>query len=149
MLMHDKYYMNLALEQAKIAALKDEVPVGAVLVDEFGKIIVKTHNLIKTLNDSTAHAEMLAIREGEKFFGTKLKGTSLFVNMEPCPMCAGAMVLARISRLIYAMPSPYGGAESLFNITNNSSLNHQIDITAGCLEEYAKLLIKKFFVEKR
>ena len=147
--MNDEYYMTMALEQAQMAAEKDEVPVGAVLVGADDKIIVKAHNLVRTLNDPTAHAEILAIREGAKIYGLKLSGASLYVNMEPCPMCAGAIVLSQMRRLIYAMPSPYGGAESLFNITNNMSLNHQIEVTAGCLEEQAKSIIRSFFISKR
>ena len=147
--MTDEYYMGIVLKEAEIAASKDEIPVGAVLIDESGFIISKTHNLINTLNDPTAHAEILAIREASKVLGLRLTKTSLYVNMEPCPMCAGALVLARIRRLIYAVPSPYGAAESLFNVTNNPNLNHQIEVTAGCLEIEAKNILKKFFYLKR
>ena len=147
--MIDEYYMNIVIEQAKLATLKNEVPIGAVLVDESGFIISKTHNLVNTLNDPTAHAEILAIRRASNLLGLRLTGCSIYVNMEPCPMCAGALVLARIRRLIYAVPSPYGAAESLFNVTNNSNLNHQIEVTAGCLEEKARDILKNFFAERR
>ncbi|MBR1858055.1 MAG: nucleoside deaminase [Selenomonadaceae bacterium] len=147
--MNDKNYMKIALEEAQFALRKNEIPVGAVLVDEDGFIIAKTHNLVNTLNDPTAHAEILAIKQASKIYGLRLTGTSLYVTMEPCPMCAGAMVLARIRRLIYAMPSPYGAAESLFNVTNNALLNHHIEVTAGCLEESARDMMKQFFNLKR
>ena len=141
--------MEIALEQAQFALRKNEIPVGAVLVAEDGFIIAKTHNLVNTLSDPTAHAEILAIKQASKIYGLRLTGTSLYVTMEPCPMCAGAMVLARIRRLIYAMPSPYGAAESLFNVTNNALLNHRIEVTAGCLEESARNMMKQFFNLKR
>ena len=147
--MNDEYFMNLAIEQAKLAALKDEIPIGAVLVSEDGFIAAKTHNLIETLKDPTAHAEILAIREASKILGLRLTNTSIYVTMEPCSMCAGALVLARVRRLVYAVPSPYGAAESLFNITNNPCLNHQLEVTAGCLEEPAKNILKDFFSSKR
>ena len=145
----DEYYMNIALEQAELAALKNEVPVGAVLIDEGGLIVAKTHNLVNTLSDPTAHAEILAIQKATKILNLRLTNSSLYVTMEPCPMCAGALVLARIRRLIYALPSPYGAAESLFNVTNNPALNHQIDVTAGCLEVRARQILKSFFISKR
>ena len=147
--MNDEYFMYLAIEQAKLAALKDEIPIGAVLVSEGGFIAAKTHNLVETLKDPTAHAEILAIREASKILGLRLTNTSIYVTMEPCPMCAGALVLARVRRLVYALPSPYGAAESLFNITNNPCLNHQLEVTAGCLEEIAKNVLKDFFRSKR
>ena len=147
--MNDEYFMNLAIEQAKLAALKDEIPIGAVLVREDGFIAAQAHNLIKTLKDPTAHAEILAIRKASKILGLRLTNTSIYVTMEPCSMCAGALVLARVRRLVYALPSPYGAAESLFNITNNPYLNHQLEVTAGCLEETAKNILKDFFRSKR
>ena len=147
--MNDEYFMNLAIEQAKLAAQKDEIPIGAVLVSEGGFIAAQAHNLVETLKDPTAHAEILAIREASKILGLRLTNTSIYVTMEPCPMCAGALVLARVRRLVYSLPSPYGAAESLFNITNNPYLNHQLEITAGCLEKIAKNVLKDFFRTKR
>ena len=147
--MNDEYFMNLAIEQAKLAALKDEVPIGAVLVSENGFIAAQTHNLVETLKDPTAHAEILAIRKASKILGLRLTNSSIYVTMEPCSMCAGALIHARIKRLVYALPSPYGAAESLFNITNNPYLNHQLEVTAGCLEKIAKSVLKDFFHSKR
>ena len=147
--MNDEYFMCLAIEQAKLAALKDEIPIGAVLVSEDGFIAAQTHNLVETLKDPTAHAEILAIREASKILGLRLTNTSIYVTMEPCSMCAGALVHARVKRLVYALPSPYGAAESLFNITNNPYLNHRLEVTAGCLEELAKNILKDFFSSKR
>ena len=147
--MNDKEFMKIAIEEAQLAALKNEIPIGAVLVDENGFIIAKAHNLVMTLNDPTAHAEILVIRESSKNFGLRLTNSTVYVTMEPCPMCAGALVLARIRRLVYALPSPYGAAGSLFNVTDNSFLNHQIEVVAGCLEDEAKSILKKFFISKR
>ena len=147
--MNDIHYMNIALKEARIAAEKNEVPIGAVLVDEDGFIIAKNHNLVKTLGDPTAHAEMLVIREAAKILGLRLTGSTLYVTMEPCSMCAGALVLARVRRLVYAVPSPYGAAESLFNVTNNLHLNHQMEVTALCLEQEAGLILKDFFKCRR
>lgn len=147
--MNDEYYMQIALEQAQLAAAQNEIPVGAVLVDEDGFIVAKNHNQIEFLKDPTAHAEILAIREATKILGLRLTGSTLYVTMEPCTMCAGALVLARVRRLVYAVPSPYGAAESLFNVTNNPHLNHQLEVTAGCLEGEAKSILKNFFISKR
>ncbi|MBR1729205.1 MAG: nucleoside deaminase [Selenomonadaceae bacterium] len=147
--MNDKEFMKIAIEEAQLAALKNEIPIGAVLVDENGFIIAKAHNLVMTLNDPTAHAEILVIRESSKNFGLRLTNSTVYVTMEPCPMCAGALVLARIRRLVYALPSPYGAAGSLFNVTDNLFLNHQIEVVAGCLEDEAKSILKKFFISKR
>ena len=147
--MSDKFFMKIAIEQALLAAEKNEIPIGAVLVNEDGFIISKNHNLVNSLNDPTAHAEILAIRAASKILGLRLTDLTMYVTMEPCPMCAGALVLAKIRRLVYAVPSPYGAAESLFNVTCNKNLNHQIKITAGCLEDEAKFILKKFFLNKR
>ena len=106
-------YMRLALEEAQKAALKKEFPVGAVLVAPNGDIIVKTHNLNRTLCDPTAHAEILALKEGGKIMGSmRLEGCSLYVSLEPCTMCAGAISHARIKNLYYALEDPKGGAVS-------------------------------------
>ena len=147
--MTDEYYMQIALEQAQIAAAQNEIPVGAVLISEDGFIVAKNHNMVEQLKDPTAHAEILAIREAIKILGLRLTGSTLYVTMEPCTMCAGALVLARIRRLVYAVPSHYGAAESLFNVTNNPNLNHQLEVTAGCLEKEAKSILKNFFLSKR
>ena len=147
--MNDEFYMKIAINEAKISASKNEIPIGAVLVDESGFIVTKNHNLVETLKDSTAHAEILAIQSASKILGLRLNNLTMYVNLEPCAMCAGALILARINRLVYATPSPYGAVESLFNITNNKNLNHQIKITAGCLENESKFLLKKFFESRR
>ena len=147
--MNDEYYMQIALEQAQLAAAQNEIPVGAVLVNEGGFIVAKNHNQIESLKDPTAHAEILVIREATKILGLRLTGSTLYVTMEPCTMCAGALVLARVRRLVYALSSPYGAAESLFNVTNNPHLNHQLEVTVGCLEREAKSILKNFFGSKR
>lgn len=141
--------MKLAIEEAKISASKNEIPIGAVLVDGNGFIISKNHNEIIERNDPTAHAELLAIQSTSQVKGIRLTDCTMYVNLEPCAMCAGAIVLARLNRLVYATPSPYGAIESLFNVTNNINLNHQVKITCGCLEEESKALLRKFFADRR
>ncbi len=147
----DETQMKIAFDEALKAYDEGEVPVGAVLTDENGILICKNHNRIEQLSDATAHAEILTIREASKILNRRrLSGCTLYVTMEPCPMCAGALILSRISRLVYGLPdSKFGASESLFNITNNPALNHRASITAGVLEEDCRRLMKKFFEERR
>ncbi len=148
----DKENMRLALKEALQAYEEGEVPIGAVLVDnESGILVCKNHNRIEQLNDSTAHAEILVLREASaKLRRRRLKNCTLYVTVEPCPMCAGALVLSRVERLVYgAVDSKFGAAESLFNVVNNAALNHQLKVTAGVLENESLALLKKFFTEQR
>lgn len=147
----DAYFMKLALEEAVIAFTEGEIPVGAVLVDSQGVILARAHNRKESLTDPTAHAEVLVIREGTRLIQNwRLKGVSLYVTKEPCVMCAGALVSARISRLVYSCDDPKGGAvKSLYQIPNDKRLNHQVNITAGLLEEDCAGLLKAFFKERR
>jgi len=146
----DEFYMQLAIQEAELAFEQGEVPIGAVLVNEDGVIVSKTHNLVETLNDPTAHAEMLAVKDAVKIFGRSLTNLTIYVTMEPCPMCAGALVLSKIKRLVYAVPdSKAGASESLFNITSNYHLNHRLEVTAGVLENRARELLKSFFKIRR
>ena len=148
----DKENMRLALNEALQAYEEGEVPIGAVLVDnESGILVCKNHNRIEQLNDSTAHAEILVLREAfKKLKRRRLKNCTLYVTVEPCPMCAGALVLSRVERLVYGVAdSKFGAAESLFNVVNNPALNHQIKVTAGILENESLELLKKFFTERR
>ena len=149
--MTDKEFMSLALLEAFKAYKEDEVPIGAVLIDEDGILIAREHNRIEQLDDATAHAEMLLLREGAKKIGRrKLSTCTIYVTVEPCPMCAGALVLCRLKRLVYgAVDSKFGACESLFNVTNNAALNHQLQITAGVLESQCRELMQKFFHERR
>lgn len=147
----DYYFMELALKQAEIAFREDEVPVGAVLVGPDGKLLAETRNMMIRLSDPTAHAEILALREGAKRLGNyRLLGCKLYVTLEPCPMCAYALVLARIDELIFATPDPKTGAcGSLYNIPTDPRLNHRIHIRSGLFRERAEQLLKDFFAQKR
>lgn len=147
----DKYFMQIAIEEAKKALAEGEVPIGAVLVDDKDGIVVSAHNLREQLHDATAHAEVVAIREAGKKMGEwRLKNCTLYVTVEPCPMCAGAIVMARIKRIVYGIPDSKAGAvESLFNIPGHPGLNHNPEVRAGVLEDECKELMQKFFVERR
>jgi len=147
----DKDFMRLALDEALSAYNEDEVPIGAVLIDEGGILIARAHNRIEQLNDATAHAEILALRAGSrKLNRRRLTDCTLYSTVEPCAMCAGALVLCRVKRLVYgATDSKFGAAESLFNVVNNPALNHQLQVTAGVLEEDCRALMKNFFSTAR
>jgi len=146
----DLYYMEVALEQAEAAFWREEVPIGAVLVQE-GKILAKNHNRREELKDATAHAEILVLREaGNLLKSWRLPKTTLYVTLEPCPMCAGALVLARVSRLVFGARDPKGGAAvSLYNITCDPRLNHRLEVEEGLLAERSAALLQKFFKERR
>jgi len=147
----DKYYMKLALAEAETALKLGEVPIGAVLVDAEGGVVVCTHNMRETWQDATAHAEILAIRDGGKLLGRwRLSDCTLYVTLEPCPMCAGALVMARLRRVVYGVADAKGGAvESIFNIPGHRSLNHQVAVTAGIMEDECAAILKRFFVLRR
>lgn len=148
-MVYDEMYMREALSEAALAAAEDEVPVGAVIVKN-GEIIARAHNLVETDNRSDAHAEMLALAEAEKQCGKWLNGATLYVTLEPCSMCAGAMVLARIDRLVYGASDPKTGAcGSTINVPGNESINHRIEMCAGILEEECSAILKDFFRRKR
>jgi tRNA(adenine34) deaminase len=142
--------MSEALKEAVKAFEEDEVPVGAVIVYE-GKIIARGHNQIERLKDPTAHAEMLALTSAANFLKTKwLNGISMYVTIEPCSMCAGALVLARIRNLYFGARDPKTGAcGSVVNIVNNKKLNHRIRVKKGILEKECGALLKEFFKKKR
>ncbi|MBN1353811.1 MAG: nucleoside deaminase [Candidatus Omnitrophica bacterium] len=143
-------YMGKALMEAEIAFEKDEVPVGAVIVYE-DQVIARAHNQIKTLKDPTAHAEMIAITQASTYLkNERLKDCDVYVTIEPCPMCAGAMVLARIRNLYYAARDPKSGAAgSVMNILQNNSLNHKVKIIPGILKDQSSSFIQEFFRKKR
>ncbi|MEI6416201.1 MAG: tRNA adenosine(34) deaminase TadA [Verrucomicrobiota bacterium] len=146
----DDYFMSQALRQAVRAYEADEVPVGAVIVHE-GRIIARAYNQVETLKDATAHAEILAITQAEQALGDwRLNECDLYVTKEPCPMCAGASVNARVKRVIFGCGDPRGGgAGGLLNILQLPTLNHRCEITSGVREEECGSLLKKFFAEKR
>ncbi|MDD5097521.1 MAG: tRNA adenosine(34) deaminase TadA [Candidatus Omnitrophica bacterium] len=142
--------MAEALKEAQQAFAEDEVPVGAVIVSE-GKIIGRGHNQIERLKDPTAHAEIIAITSAANCLGTKwLNQASLYVTIEPCAMCAGALVLARIKNLFFGAKDPKTGAcGSVVNIVNHKKLNHRIKVSKGILELECSSLLKEFFKQKR
>ena len=142
--------MREAIRQAKAAAEEDEVPVGAVIVYQH-KIIARAHNQIETLKDPTAHAEMIAITQAANYLSSKwLRECTLYVTIEPCSMCAGALVLARIARVCFGAQDPKTGAcGSVINIANHKSLNHRIKVNGGVLAEECSILVSGFFQKKR
>lgn len=148
--MTDSEYMGLALEEARKAMDEGEIPIGAVLVYK-DMVIATGHNRKEGDHDPTAHAEIMAIRKAAAFLGTwRLTGVSLYVTIEPCPMCAGALLNARISRLIYGSPNPqYGAIESRFHITGAGVLNHTMEITSGIRQEECQALVDTFFAGRR
>ncbi len=147
----DAFYMKIALEEAQKAYGLGEVPIGAVLVDEEGNIAARGHNMREIWHDATAHAEMIAIREACESLGRwRLSGLTLYVTIEPCPMCAGAIVMSRVDRVVYGSTDARAGAcESVFNIPGNPTLNHRPVITAGVLQEECAGIMKRFFKMRR
>jgi tRNA(adenine34) deaminase len=145
-----EYFMQLALREAQRSADADEVPVGAIIVKD-GMVIGRAHNQTELLKDPTAHAEMIAITQAASAVGDwRLTDTVLYVTKEPCPMCAGAIVLARIPVVVFGVPDPKrGGAVSVFNILNHPQLNHRPEIIQGILEAPCLTLLQDFFKKKR
>jgi len=146
----DEHFMRIAIREARAAAERDEVPVGAVIVHE-GRIVGRAHNQRETLRDPTAHAEMIAITQAsEALERWRLQGTVLYVTLEPCAMCAGAMVLARVPRLVFGAPDPKAGAcGSVLDVARHPSLNHRVEVVGGVLIEECSALLRDFFVQKR
>ena len=146
----DDYFMGQALRQALKAYEAEEVPIGAVVVRE-GKIIARAANQVETLRDTTAHAEMLAITQAEEAVGDwRLTDCDLYVTKEPCPMCAGALVHARLRRVIFGCHDARGGAAGgLINILQMPGLNHRCEVTGGVLAEESGRILKEFFSSRR
>ena len=142
--------MRLALREAEAAFIEEEVPVGAVLVVD-GQVIISTRNNRETSFDPTGHAEIMAIREAaNKMHRWRLLDATLYVTKEPCPMCAGAMVNARLGRLVYGCGDVKGGAvANLYHLLSDSRLNHQVEVVSGVLEEECAQLLKRFFAIRR
>ncbi|NVM20519.1 MAG: nucleoside deaminase [Desulfobacterales bacterium] len=143
--------MRQAILEAKQAARKDEVPVGAVLVARDGTVLAKAHNQTITLCDPTAHAEILVLRSAARSVGNyRLLDTSLYVTIEPCPMCMGALLQARVAKIVYGAGDPkWGAAGSCYNLAADPRLNHVIDVEKGLLENECRQLIQAFFRNKR
>ncbi|MCX7983111.1 MAG: tRNA adenosine(34) deaminase TadA [Syntrophales bacterium] len=146
----DEAFMAFALKEARLAAKEGEVPVGAVLVYE-GNVIARGHNRCISLHDPTAHAEIVALRKAaRKLKNYRLTGTTLYVTLEPCIMCIGAMIHARIDRLVYGASDPKGGAcGSLYRIPEDRRFNHVIEVKGGVLAEVTAQILSGFFREKR
>jgi tRNA(adenine34) deaminase len=146
----DQRFMQAAIDQAYIALENDDVPVGAVIVCE-NKIIAKGYNQRQQLNDPTAHAEIIALTAAAEHIGHwRLLNCTIYVTLEPCPMCAGALVLARIDRLVFGCDDPKTGAcGSLYNIVQDNRLNHRLEITKGVLAEDCSKMLQDFFSIKR
>jgi tRNA(adenine34) deaminase len=146
----DEMWMDLALEEAKQCLEWGDVPVGAIVVRE-DEVLAAAGNQRELTRDPTAHAELLAIRGASQKIGTwRLTGCSMYVTLEPCPMCAGAMVLARVERLVYGTRDPKGGfVGSLGDIVRDPRLNHHVDVTTGVRAAESTMLLKEFFAAKR
>ena len=148
---YDIKFMKLAINEAKKAGQKAEVPVGAVLVAESGDILSLSHNQVITLADPTAHAEILVLRKAaQKVLNYRLLGATLYVTIEPCIMCMGAIVHARVARVVFgAEDLKWGAAGSLYNFTEDVRLNHQPEIIQGVCQDECRELMQKFFRTKR
>ncbi|WP_286158799.1 tRNA adenosine(34) deaminase TadA [Bacillus sp. J37] len=148
--MNDQYYMKLALDEAKKAKEMGEVPIGAVIVLN-NTVISSAHNLREMEQRSIAHAEILAIDKACKEIGSwRLESATLYVTLEPCPMCAGAIVLSRIGRVVYGASDPKGGcAGTLMNLLQEERFNHQVDLTKGIEEQACSELLSSFFRDLR
>ena len=146
----DQRYMKIAIDQAAIAEENGDVPIGCVIVCE-NKIIAKAYNQRQQLNDPTAHAEIIAITQAAEFIGNwRLHGCTIYVTLEPCPMCAGALVLGRMDRLVYGCDDPKAGAvKSLYNITTDERLNHRLEVTTGVLANDCSAQLSSFFQKRR
>lgn len=143
-------WMRAALNQARLAFDAEEVPVGAVIVHE-DRIVAEAHNQRETLNDATAHAEMIAITQAAESLGSwRLLDCTLYVSLEPCPMCAGAIVQARLPTVIYGTTDPKaGGCHTLYHITDDARLNHRATVIGGVLKDECRHLLQEFFRQQR
>lgn len=146
----DLEYMQLALEEARASAAAGEVPIGALLVYE-ERIIARSGNRTIRDNDPTAHAEIVVMREAAHILDNyRLAGTTLYVTLEPCSMCAGAMIQARVSKLVYGAEDPRGGAvRSCFEVLSHPQLNHRVEVVSGVLSQESSSLLQSFFAARR
>lgn len=146
----DEYFMKMALNEAYKAYDIDEVPIGAVIVKD-NKIVGTGYNLRESSKDPTTHAEIIAIRQGSQTLGGwRLKGCTMYVTIEPCPMCAGAIVNSRIERLVIGASDPkMGSCGTIMDITQNPKFNHQVEVEWGVLEKESSLIMKDFFKKLR
>ena len=146
----DQRFMRAAIESARIAEENGDVPIGAVIVYK-NQIIGKAYNQREQLQDPTAHAEIIALTQAAAAKESwRLNGCTMYVTLEPCPMCAGALVLARMDRLVYGCDDPKaGGCGSLYNIIQDERLNHRLEVTSGVLEEQCRRQLQEFFAQRR
>jgi tRNA(adenine34) deaminase len=146
----DQQFMQVAIEQAKIAEENGDIPIGAVIVYK-NQIIGKAYNQREQLQDPTAHAEIIALTQAAAAKESwRLNGCTMYVTLEPCPMCAGALVLARVERLVYSCDDPKAGAcKSLYNIVADGRLNHRLEVTSGVLQEQCRQQLQEFFSRRR
>ena len=146
----DERYMRMAIDAALVAEENGDVPIGAVIVHE-GRVIARAYNQREQLKDPTAHAEIIALTQAAAALGLwRLHGGTIYVTLEPCPMCCGALVLARLDRLVYGCPDPKTGAcGSLYDIVRDGRLNHRLEVTAGVLADDCASLLQDFFKQRR
>jgi tRNA(adenine34) deaminase len=146
----DEHFMRLALQEAERAFAEDEVPIGAVIVRD-QRVVASAHNQREQLRDPTAHAEMIALTQAAAALESwRLENCTLYVTLEPCPMCAGAIVLARVPRVVYGAADPKAGAvDSLYRLLSDARLNHQAEVVPGVLRAACGEVLSRFFQEKR
>jgi len=146
----DEQFMRVAIESAKIAEENGDVPIGAVIVYQ-NRIIARAYNQREQLQDPTAHAEIIALTQAAAALQNwHLNGCTMYVTLEACPMCAGALVLARVDRLVYGCDDPKTGAcKSLYNIVTDERLNHRLEVTSGVLQEQCREQLQGFFAQRR
>jgi len=146
----DDHFMRLALQQAQQAQVEDEVPVGAIILNQ-DRIIAAAYNQREQLHDPTAHAEMIAITQAAEAIGDwRLEHCTMYVTLEPCPMCAGAIIQSRIPRIVYGATDPKAGAvTSLYSLLTDTRLNHTVQVTGGVLAEDCGMILTNFFRSKR
>ena len=149
-MLNDEQWMTVALDEARAAAAAGDVPVGVVIVDESGRLLGRGRNRRELDRDPTAHAEIVALREAAHTVGQWRVEATLFVTQEPCPMCAGALVNARVKRLVYGCPNPKAGAvATLYSIATDARLNHRIDVVGGVCADACIAVLQQFFAELR
>ncbi|HEW79049.1 MAG TPA: tRNA adenosine(34) deaminase TadA [Phycisphaerales bacterium] len=146
----DERFMRAAIEAARVAEDNGDVPIGAVIVFE-NRIIAKAYNQKEQLADPTAHAEIIALTQAAAALQSwRLNGCTMYVTLEPCPMCAGALVLSRMDRLVYGCDDPKAGAcKSLYNIVQDERLNHRLEVTSGIMEDQCREQLQEFFAKRR
>ena len=146
----DERFMRAAIEAARVAEDNGDVPIGAVIVFE-NRIIAKAYNQKEQLADPTAHAEIIALTQAAAALQSwRLNGCTMYVTLEPCPMCAGALVLSRMDKLVYGCDDPKAGAcKSLYNIVQDERLNHRLEVTSGIMEDQCREQLQEFFAKRR